>query len=275
MEDGIYAGLKREEYSSIPAVSQSTLKLFRKTAAHARAAMLSPKEPTDAMDFGNAFHCAVLEPLKFADSYVLAPNVGNRSAADKAIHAEFREANRGKEIVTLEEMTRVKAMKEACYSNKIVASLLNGGGKNEVGVIWTDKETGLRCKALLDRVTNFVGYTVILDLKTCTDASPTEFARAAAKYGYHEQAAFYLEGLNALAPAPRRFFFVSVEKAEPYCVAIYELSDESLGHGRTAFRKHLNLYAQCKASDNWPGYPTGIMPLSIPSWAIESEVVND
>lgn len=274
MKDDIYPNLSRADYDAIDAVNQSTLKLFRKTAAHARQAITNPKAPTAAMDLGNAIHCMILEPKRFADSYVIAPQIGNRSKVDKEAWDAFRDNNRGKEIITLDEMTVCKAVKDACYANPVVAELLQGGGKNEVGVVWTDKETGLRCKALLDRVTTFVGGTVIVDLKSCQDASYEEFRRQSAKLGYHEQAAFYLEGLNALAPASRRFFFVAIEKVEPFCVAVYELEDESLKHGRVAFRKHLNMYAQCKATGIWPGYAAGIMPLSIPSWAIETEDAN-
>lgn len=275
MKDGIYPGMSRAEYDSIDAINQSTLKHFKKSAAHARLAITNPKEPTSAMDFGNAFHCAVLEPNRFADTYVIAPNLGNRSNADKAAWGEFRANNIGKEIVTLDEMARIKAMKDACYTHPIVSKLLNGGGKNEICVVWTDKETGLRCKSLLDRTTRFMDWTVVVDLKTCEDASPNEFARAAAKYGYHEQSAFYLAGLDALAPASRRFFFVAVEKSEPHGIVIYEPDEVSLGHGRAAFRRHLTMYAQCKSTDIWPSYPIGITPLPMQSWAIEVEAPND
>jgi hypothetical protein len=30
----------------------------------------------------------------------------------------------------------------------------------------------------------------------------------------------------------------------------------------------LDLYAECKASGNWPGYPSTIQPLSLPAWAL-------
>lgn len=274
IQDGIHKGLSRSEYESIPAVNQSTLKLFRKTAAHAREYMQHPQKPTEAMNLGNAIHCAILEPAKFESNYIVAPKIDRRTALGKAEWVQFEEDNRGKEIISQDDYDVCKAMVLACYGDPVVTQLLSGPGTNELAVVWTDKETGMRCKALLDHVTSFAGYTAVIDLKSCGDASQSEFARSIAKYAYHEQAAFYLDGLNVLAENYRRFFFIAIEKVAPYGIAIYELEDESMKQGQIAFRKHLNQYAECVKTNIWPGYVSGICPIQIPTWAMEGVELN-
>ncbi len=55
--------------------------------------------------------------------------------------------------------------------------MLNGGkGMNEVSIVWVDEQTGLKCKARLDRLTVYRGYPFVLDLKTSKDASPSPFS---------------------------------------------------------------------------------------------------
>lgn len=273
LQDGIHKGLSRSEYEKVQAVNQSVLKLFRKTPAHAREAMLHPPKPTEAMNFGNALHCAILELERFKREYVIPPQIDRRTKAGKEEWAAFEDAHRGKEIIAQEDYDTIQAMTASCNDDEVISQLLSGKGSNEVAVVWTDKETGTRCKALLDRVTSFAGYTVVLDVKSCCDASEFEFARAIVRLGYHEQAAFYLAGLAALADSYRRFLFIAIEKTAPYGAAVYELDDESLKQGQIAYRKHLALYSECNRTGIWPSYQSGIIPIRIPAWAMETELV--
>lgn len=274
MNDGIYPGMSRAEYFAIKAVNQSLLKQFSRSAAHAREYMMHPPEPTESMDNGNAIHCAVLEPKRFAETYVVSPKFDRRLKADKEAWAEFEKNNAGKEIIDEDTMLMCRAITENCYTDPVINRILAGKGHSELCVVWTDTETGLRCKALLDCVVKFQGFTFIVDLKSTKDASSEAFAKQCANLGYHEQAAFYLEGLNAIAPMERRFLHIAVEKVRPFCAAVYELQDDSINAGRFDFRTHLNQYAECLRTNVWPGYPSGITPLQIPFWAMKGEEVT-
>ncbi len=130
----------------------------------------------------------------------------------------------------------------------------------------------LRVESLIDRITTYAGWTLIADLKSTNDASQWAFGSSVAKYGYHEQAAFYLEGLNVLAPVERRFLFIAVEKERPFCCAIHELDDEAISEGTRLFRKHLRQLRECKEDNLWPGYPAEISTIQLPKWAISAEV---
>ncbi len=268
LRDGLYPGITRPEYERIEAVNYSTLKHFHRTPAHAHEYMVHPKDPTEAMDLGTAGHRAILEPARLASEYAVGPKVDKRTKAGKDAWLAFEDANRGKLFLDEEEMLACRTMTEQVYAHETARQLLSSPGKNEVGVVWTDKPTGLRCKALLDRITVFAGWTVVVDLKTCRDASRWAFANAVARLLYHEQAAFYLQGLDAAASLPRRFLWVAVENERPHCAAVYEPDDGMLREGKLLAREHLESYARCRDRNQWPGYPSAIEEIQLPAWAL-------
>lgn len=61
---------------------------------------------------------------------------------------------------------------------------------------------------------------ILVDVKTCGDASPREFGRQVARKGYHRQAAFYSDGYE-IASGKRvlGFVFVAVESTWPFAAS--------------------------------------------------------
>jgi exodeoxyribonuclease VIII len=117
-----------------------------------------------------------------------------------------------------------------------------------------------------------LGDNLIVDLKTAQDASPDAFARTAANFGYHAQAAYYLDGLRNLGYCDEQavFLFVVVEKTPPFGVAVYALDDDAIEAGRAQYEDAWSTYRSCRASNNWPSYPGSqkIETLSLPRWAV-------
>ena len=100
-----------------------------------------------------------------------------------------------------------------------------------------------------------------MDLKTTRDASPDGFGKSIANYRYHVQSAHYRDGFQA-----GRFVWVAVEIDPPYAVAVYIDGDEIHARGDGERLSDLRLYAECKASDKWPGYPDEVQNISLPRW---------
>jgi len=159
-------------------------------------------------------------------------------------------------------------MRDAVWTNPLMAEILGGQRYVEICAVWIDPETELLCKSRIDCLTTFDGFTVIADLKTCADASPYGFAKSVANYGYHRQNAFYIDGLNALAPRDRMFYFLAVEKSPPYCSAVYRLDYESVEKGRREYRDAITRWKEATETGVWPGYPTEIQTLELPRWAM-------
>ena len=271
MNPGVYPGLSRAEYEAIPAANYSTLKHFNLSPAHAREYMIHPPEPSKAMEFGTALHSAILEPTKFKKEYIVAPTVDRRTKEGKAAWVAFEAEHPGGNYLSTDEMEGCNTIIKGIDENETATLLLRGEGKNEMCVVWVDEETGLLCKGLIDRFTSLFGWGVVVDIKSTVSAFPPMFAAQSARMSYHVQAAFYIDGLNAVAPSERRFITLAIEKTRPFCMSAFEYDEQAISEGRAAYRRYLNEYNSCKETGKWPGYPAGINPLSLPKWAIKDQ----
>lgn len=228
----------------------------------------NPQAPKREFDLGHAAHKLVLgegeelEPLDF-DNYL--------TKAAKQARDEARAA--GAVPLLRHEWEQVQAMAEAIRRHPDAGPLFAPGmGIPERSVYWTDPATGVRCRVRPDWLIVRPEVTVIVDLKTTTDANPEACSKAIESYSYHQQGALYIDGVQAagLAPEGARFFFAFVSKKPPYLITVRELADQDQDIGRARNERALRLYADCMASDQWPDW-TGPVPtvpqIGMPTWA--------
>jgi exodeoxyribonuclease VIII len=144
------------------------------------------------------------------------------------------------------------------------AAWTSAPGKAEQSVYWTDPVTGILCRCRPDF---WREDDIIVDVKTTEDASPEEFSRSLAKWRYHVQAPFYMDGIElATGRRPKGFVFLVVEKKPPYAVAAYTLDPESIELGRAEYRADLERLAECQRTDQWPGFGGTIQKIGVPHW---------
>ena len=259
--DGIYRSIPFADYLAWDAVSNSALSRFSRVPAAARVAM----EDSADLALGRAVHCAVLESYRFESEY----RMRRFNGSTKAGKAESSDAIMdGVKLMTPSEYESTVGMAEAIRSHPAAAALL-AEGEPEVSLLWTDPETGLRCKARVDWLAP--GFAV--DLKTTKDSSPASFARSIANYRYHVQQAHYRAGLDALGIRNDAFFFIAVEKAPPYPVGCYCITEAAEQVGFRLRRRGLSAWKSCVESGAWPAWrsPT-IETLPLPGWAMIEEV---
>ena len=252
--------ISNADYHADPAVSASHLKEISKSPFHYWSRYLDPDRvamtPTAAMRLGSLTHCATLEPDELTKRYQLAPD--RRTKEGKAAVVEMAAA--GIEAVSEADLAQALQMADAVRSNSTAALLLSNGAP-EQSFWFDDVSTGLRCKCRPDW---FDGETIV-DLKTCSDASPAGFAKAVAQWSYQVQAAHYLCGTLA-----KRFIFVAVEKSAPFATACYELDAQALVHGSVLRHNALQRLQDCRAIQHWPGYTDGgIQTIQLPGWALK------
>ena len=65
---------------------------------------------------------------------------------------------------------------------------------------------------------------------------------------------------------------VAQEKKAPYLAVVYQLDAAAESRGYELRQRGMNTMAACLASGDWPGYPRGVQPLSLPDWAIANEM---
>jgi hypothetical protein len=257
-----------QEYASIPAVNFSTLKEMARSPRHYRHRLTTPREDTAAMAFGRAVHTAVLEPDEFPKRYVLWDQ-GRRAGK---VWEQFLSANRDKEPLTASEYQTALDVRDAVRGDAVAAPYFSGEGESEVTLRWIDKDTGLDCKARLDRrfpTTGGIGYVV--DLKTTRDAGADEFAKTVARLKYVHQMAFYCHGAEAVYGDEHRAVLVAVESDPPHDVCVYEVAPADLATAGDEVAALLQRVKECQESGVWPGRFTEKQRLSVPYWAFEQD----
>jgi exodeoxyribonuclease VIII len=135
--------------------------------------------------------------------------------------------------------------------------------------MFAQHRTGLWIKGRVDALkVDSDNEAVIVDVKTTSaGADYGTFSRQAAQLNYHLSAAWYchLAGLNGLPPC--RFYWIAVETAAPYAVAVYEIHPDALDLGVGMMNDALELIAQCEDAGVWPGYQAEAQCLNLPAWA--------
>jgi len=237
-----------------------------------RHEQLNPPAPKATFDLGHAAHKLVLgagpELVEVEDEWGADPNAW-RTNNVKAVIQEVRE--RGAIPLKPEDYSRVQAMADKLREHPIAAALLNAEtGRPEQTLVWRDKRTGVWRRALLDWLPNAAplnGRMLVVDYKTTISAHPTAIQKTIHSYGYHQQADWYLDGVETLglAAAPK-FLFIFQEKTAPYLVTVAEPDTIALRVGRERNREAIGLYAECVSADRWPAYSDDIELIPLPAW---------
>ena len=269
-------------------ISASGLKRLKVSPMHYKEA--EKVEETEAMIFGSAYHCYILEPEKFEDEFYIFNDqpiyeklIGEGYQSPRATKAykEWAENESNsvgdRKSISLQVYDSIKKMKERLFSH-FYARMLLTNGRAEIGFTGTiETQFGqVNAKFKPDYIKDV--KHLIVDLKTCQDASVDGFTRNAAEYDMHIQAAFYADLLSKIEGEGREFTFIFIaqEKKAPYAFNIFEASQQFISQGRYEYEHLLQLYKYCTDNNKWPGYQVfcqnkyGINELKLPPWAIKS-----
>lgn len=266
LRTGIVAGMSEDEYHAIKAVSATALKAGRRSLAHMRYQMEVGREPSKAMLFGSLVDCLVFEPESFGGKY----DATDLNLATKdGIKFKAAAHERGLEVIKRKDFDAAMAASLSIREHPEAARLLNAPGIAQAVALWIDKETGLYCKARIDR---YVAGIIALDLKTTKDASPFAFGRQCASLGYHLQVAWYAQGFQAVSATDTPFVLIAVDNEPPFAAAVYSLPADMVAVGHRSCRNILAAFAKAQKSGEWPGYSRSIEELPMPAWAARDEM---
>ncbi|MEW1630773.1 PD-(D/E)XK nuclease-like domain-containing protein [Streptomyces sp. NPDC089173] len=230
--------------------------------------------PKREFDLGNAVHTAVLgEGHDIVEiDYPNYLKADARAARDEAYTA-------GKVPLLPKEKAQVDAMEQAVREHPLAGPLFAPGtGLAEQSIFWTDPATGVRCRVRPDWLKQLPGLTLCVDYKTIKSADPDTVSKAIRDRAYHQQDAFYTDGIwAALQPEDVRFIFVFQSKVAPYLITVRELADQDRDIGRARNERALRTYAECESTGVWPdwtGPVTDIPTISMPTWAVLNETAE-
>jgi hypothetical protein len=251
-------------------VSHSMLEVFRRSIPEYHGRFVSHTIPapdqTPSMLIGSALHCRLLEPDQYQSRYATAPEVDRRTKDGKAQWEAFLTLNAGKDVLTAGQSEQVAAMALGVARNQLAQSALIRPGDAEHVVRWVDLGTGLACKARLDKLLTTNG--IVLDLKTTADPSPEAFAKSVANYGYHCQAAWYLDAANSeTGGSAADFLLIAVGSQEPFECVCYSLEADAVKLARQQNARDLAELAGRIESNNWESRWSGVQQIDLPRWA--------
>lgn len=288
---GIVHGLDIDAYHAMEPISKSGLDSIDLSSAIFFARHRDPNRPPARERAGqlegNLAHCAILEADQFEKRYAIVPESAPRRPTEAQWNAkkpspdsvmamqwwsEFNERTNGATIITHDQYEAALRQAVSVRALPEVGDAL-ASGKPEVSAFWIDEETGVECRCRPDWV-HPVGEesVLLLDVKTYSIASASEFRRQVARKRYDVQAAYYSDGYEkASGKTVLGFIFLAVETEWPFAANAFMLDDESLESGRQKYRANLRTYAECLRTGKWPGYSAGIDVIRLPSWALITE----
>lgn len=261
---GALAGVPESEYhADRSSLSSSGARTLLQSPAKFKWAQDHPKRAT-YFDVGSYVHALVLG--EGAGVHVIDADDYRGKAAREARDQAYAD---GLTPLLRADHELAQRMCESVNAHPLAATLLSEG-EPELSLYWIDPETGIKLRARLDWFRPVDGADpVVVDLKTtAASASPEAFAASAAKYKYHFQAAWYLEGMRQTGLADNAdFLFVTVEKEAPHLVSVTQLCADALALGERQMREAVRIYAACLETDTWPGYGDDVTVIDLPRWA--------
>ena len=267
-----------EVYHANSAISHSKLELFRRRpiSYYSRfiAKTVTRPEATEAFKIGSAAHCVVLEPATFWQRYALRPDgIDRRTKDGKAAFAEFEAANVGKTVITEDENDELFEIALGVQLHPLASQLLAAGKPELTWRVEPKDSLALQCRTDWfnpDGCELSGGRPYVADLKTVESLDSDafrNFERACFSFGYHRQAGFYLPLITEITGSPVfDFFFIAVEKVEPYGVAVYRLSDAAIARGQDETITDLVRLQSCIASNTWPNLDPALREIGLPKW---------
>lgn len=268
---GVYTDLTSEDYHADKhSISRSALMDFNVTPYTYWAKHLNPDRPkkdaTPAMSFGTAFHTLILEPKLFNEQYAVLPEAVKLKDVGREIYDNYKRntekmENSGKIILTQQEFNTLRAMELKILSNEKAMNLIRES-RIENSFFWQDEDSGLIVKARPD----ILHSNMIVDLKTCFDASPRSFQRSMMDGGYHIQGAIIREGVRVLEDNTiDNVINICIETKYPHNMGIYPIEKEAIDAGHIKFKQLLVDLKHAIVHNEFIDY--GIQSIGLPSWA--------
>lgn len=300
VHDGIHHLLDEQVYRKDPAIAISDLKEMGLSPLHFWSKKFGGyrAEKTEAQEIGTLTHLSVLEPNEYAKKTVVRPSDAPRKPTEVQRNAkkpsedtiaaikwwdDWNANNAGKTELTQEDVDQIGGITYAVHSNQDAASLMEDALK-EVAMFKTIEVNGvtIRVKGKADIICGSKHPTIIADLKTVDRgyANTDDFSYSIRKWGYHQQAAWYIDLYNSLTGVDDPFttesekvvkktdwVFIVAEKLPPYAVITLQLDPAAIEAGRAINRSHLAKLADCFRTNIWePPLAGNRWSVTLPEW---------
>lgn len=223
--------LENEEYHKIDGISASGLKTAWKDPKLYDLRSQLKRVASPALDMGTATHEALLEPEKFVlKSYKL----------------------------TTANMDKLQIM---IHNGKLMFDYILKDTRNEESLFYQDN--GFIRKVRLDAYDPQMG--IIYDVKTTRYNSPSKFIKDAYEYGYHLQAAFYIDTLRLAGIKANYFAFLCVPSESPCEPFAVQITERFIEDGRALYTEVIQNIINYKQSNK----SVFFKEMDLPQWRLK------
>jgi exodeoxyribonuclease VIII len=241
---------------------------------------------TDLMRIGTAAHMYAFEFDQFVNNYHVI-HVDRRPPSNGPAWAKISKAAAGRTVLKASEVAEIESLAHALKANPRARVLLEGNCYSESTFAWQtgaypSQAVRLKCRPDVLRYDE----SVVIDLKTTTDASPEAFFKNAHDKWYDLSVAITAEGFKAVTGRDLEdYIFLVVETKPPYICEAYSAFDQFdasgltyLKYGQYRLSRLLEEYVECRRKDFWPSYSMTVQPMRVPEWkmkALEREIQKE
>lgn len=290
---GLYVDKSFEDYAGWRAVNSGVVKAGRVSPKHFQAALEGRIRSDDTKDrkLGRAIHARLLEPDTFAERFIIAcrcaaslkggdrkgePCGNNGVLWDAAygvwlcgVHSKGLSDTDTREVISQDDVRRCEGAVQALKSlPESVRSKLSRPGFSEASIVWLYRDLLMKCR--LDRLSK--DKTLIVDVKKIQvgAGSIQQIEKACLTYGYHIQAALYVQAVQALFEVTPEFWWLFVEDNDPFDMRPLRASETVLEIGWREVESAVNDWKN--SSQPYPGYIRSEEALEraggLPAWKI-------
>lgn len=267
MKTGLHYDLDFKQYRAMTDwISISELNTYRRAPIVYKHQYIdgNRKPQTPQQQLGTALHTAYLEPKEWTEKYQIAAKIDKRTKEGKAI-AEERERLEKNYGFTFLEPDQHALITNACnvLNEHSYLKTVKNTFKCEASMFWLDNT--IKCKGRIDAYSPSLG--TIFDVKTTKDAK--NFGKSIIDYGYHRQAAYYLDGLAACTGEVfESFVWIVIEMEAPFLCAVYKADKNMIEIGRSEYKADLLQFNESQVKNEWVGLSPLVQTISLPSWYV-------
>lgn len=245
-----------------PRIRTSDLPHIKRSPMHFLANRMKPEDQTEAQVLGNALHTAILEPVLFDERFFYldttkrpVPEKDFRTKANNVWKREQYELNKDKLPVSDADMEFINGVKQNIALDPLIPDLM-GNILFEHNIEWEDPDTGLPLGSRLDGLTPpEASKTIIVEVKSTTDASDMGIIRDIKKHFYHGKAHFQTMAVEeGLGRKVDYYIFIFCEKKYPYAINKKLLSHETFETVSNEVSILLHDIKKCFETGEFPGY---------------------
>lgn len=268
-EPCVIKNLPFHEYLAVDALSNSGIEQFLESPRNYQWSKDNPFEETEETKFGTFVHAVVLEPHLVEREYVRRPPEAVNLAKKPWYDWNQQQKEKGLTVIKFQDWDAAHRIRDELSSLKEDnIDVVYAESEKELSLFWFEEINGtkIKCKSRLDMFLE----PVLLDLKTTSRPDDEGFEKESFNRGFHRKMAWYGKGLTFHKMEFKHALIVMIDKSGPKDFKLFRMQNDVVRVGDKQNAKVLKRFEECQRLNQWPGHSKKIVPIGLPTWAINT-----